>query len=122
MTRTAISSSTLSPWSESWNACAVPWKLVEIDDGSDSVATRCTVVTASPSDTPGLRLNERVTDGSCPTWFNVSGPYPVSTDETVLSGTSDPPGARTYSIDSADGSCWNSGATCMITGYWLFGA
>ena len=28
---------------------------------------------ASPSDTPGVRLNEIVTDGNCPLWFTASG-------------------------------------------------
>jgi hypothetical protein len=36
---------------------------------------------------------------------------------TVLRGMSFPFDDRTYSIDSAAGSCWNSGATCRITAY-----
>ena len=74
-------------------------------------------VTASPRATPGARLNEIVTDGSCPVWLTLKGPAPVVTRATVLSGISLPADDRTYNIDSAAGSCWNSGATPMITAY-----
>ena len=36
--------------------------------------TSLTAPTASPSETPGFRLNESVTDGSWPEWLTVSGP------------------------------------------------
>ena len=56
-----------------------------------------------------------VTDGSWPVWLTLSAPAPVVTVATELSGTSLPVDERTYSIDSAAGSCWNSGATPRIT-------
>ena len=42
--------------------------------GSVSRAAACTRATASPSATPGRRLNDSVTDGSCPVWLTDSGP------------------------------------------------
>src|SRR5437867_10154460 len=69
MTKIAITRSASSPACAAWNACAVPEKLVETDDGSAVRASRCTSFTASPSATPGRRLKDRVTDGSCPAWF-----------------------------------------------------
>src|SRR5450756_566194 len=62
------------PVIESWNACAVPWKLPEIVAGNVSRATACTRATASPSAIPGRRLNESVTDGNWPVWLTDSGP------------------------------------------------
>ena len=80
---------------ESWNACAVPWKLVAIVAGSSARAAASTCATASPSATPGRRLNESVTDGSWPVWLTDSGPTPVSTRVTLESGTCLPVGVRT---------------------------
>src|SRR5260370_1177704 len=42
--------------------------------GSVSCATRLTAPTASPNETPDLRLKEIVTEGSGPVWGTVSGP------------------------------------------------
>ncbi len=43
-----------------------------------SVRARALIVlTASPSDTPGLRLKEIVTAGSCPEWLIVMRPEPL---------------------------------------------
>ena len=76
------------PFSESWNACAVPWNVVEIADGSVA-ARRCLISsTASPSASPGLRLNEIVTDGSWPVWLTVSGPASVVIVASVFNGMS----------------------------------
>ena len=53
----------------------------------------CTRATASPSATPGRRLNDSVTDGSCPVWLTDSGPTPSDAwSTTVESGTSLPRG------------------------------
>ena len=41
-----------------WKAAAVPWKMVRIVGGRNSRAASLTLVTASPSDTPGTVLNE----------------------------------------------------------------
>ena len=65
-----MTSSRPRPCIEAWNACAVPWKLVVIVAGSQVSRRRVsTPSTASPSGTPGLRLNEIVTDGSWPEWL-----------------------------------------------------
>jgi hypothetical protein len=52
-------------------------------------------LTASPSAIPERRLNESVTDGSCPVWLTDSGPTPVDMVATVLSGMSFPVFERT---------------------------
>src|SRR2546423_13018280 len=92
------------PCNESWNACAVPWNVVAIVDGSVDAAADWIVDTASPSAVPGLRLKEIVTDGSCPVWLTVSGPASVRTFTTVSRGIRLPFDERMYSIESADGS------------------
>ena len=74
MTKIARASTQPRPCIESWNACAVPWKLPDTVPGSVSRAASCTRATASPSATPGRRLNDSVTDGSCPVWLTDSGP------------------------------------------------
>ena len=53
------------------------------------------------------------------TW---NGPTSVVSRATDSSGISRPLFERTCSSDIAAGSLWNSGATRMITWYWLFGA
>ncbi len=100
----------------------MPWKLPDTVLGSVSRASCSTRATASPSATPGAMLNDSVTDGSCPMWFTDCGPTLCFVVTTAESGTSFPPGACTYSIESAAGSCWYCGATCMITWYSSFGA
>src|SRR6185369_2953571 len=127
------------PFLEDSKACAAPWKLVVIVPGNTLRAVWFTWVTASPSATPGFRLNESVTAGSCPRWLIDIGPSDFVILATVESGTiPDPvdgfeeldelsspeltgfcawvaPIERTYSIDSADGSIWNCGCNSMIT-------
>src|SRR5436309_13009213 len=115
MTTIAITRINPSPCNESWNACAVPWKLVVTVEGSVAAAVDSIADTASPSATPGLRLNEIVTDGSWPVWLTLSGPTLVVTLATVLSGIRRPLDERTYNIDSAAGSFWNWGATWRMT-------
>ena len=79
--------------------------------------------TASPSATPGCDVErERHRRQLADVIDRLSGP-------TLCAGRRRPPtaapacrsGACTYSIDSAAGSCWYCGATCMITWYWSFG-
>ncbi len=57
-------------FSDDWNACAVPWKVPEIESGMWMEAvTFWIALTASPSATPGARLNDSVTAGNCPWWL-----------------------------------------------------
>ena len=72
-----------------------------------------------PSETPGARLNETVTDGSCPEWFTVTGPTVYRNFATVLSGTSGPRDERTQSLPSASTSGWYSGSSSITTQYSL---
>ena len=95
MTRIASTRSTQRPRSEDANACAAPWKLVVMVAGRVWRATRSTASTASPSAWPGARLKDRVTAGSCPKWFRVSGPTVSSSRATASSGTSRPLAERT---------------------------
>ena len=56
--------------SDDWNACALPWKLVGSEAGLPISCSTCWIAsTASPSATPGGRLNEIVTDGNWPWWL-----------------------------------------------------
>ena len=122
MTRMAITSRSPRPCTEDLKAWAVPWKLVVMVAGRRPLAAASTAFTASPSDTPGFRLNDSVTAGSCPMWLTDSGPTVCVRLATALSGTRAPDVARTYSIDSAAGSAWYAGSSCMMTLYSLFGA
>ncbi len=55
-----------------------------------SVRTLFTAFTAVPIDTPGLRLNDTVTDGKPPWWLMTSGAVSVVTEATCDSGTGAP--------------------------------
>ena len=48
--------------------------------------------TASPSETPGARLNEIVTDGCWPWWLTSSGPTVGTSLVTAASGIDGPAG------------------------------
>ena len=74
--KTVISSSTPSPCCESWNACAVPEKFAgDASPAASARATRLTAATAAPRLTrPAARLNEIVTDASCPECATLCGP------------------------------------------------
>ena len=51
--------------SDARNASAAPWNWVLMPPGKPiSCSTRSITATASPSDTPGARLNDRVTAGN----------------------------------------------------------
>ena len=93
MTKIAISRMIPSPFVESWNAWALPWKLVTMVAGSTLRAASSTRATASPSATPGITLKDSVTDGNWPVWLTDSGPTPVDTVVTLDSG-SNPVGGR----------------------------
>ena len=66
MTRMVMISRTLKPTSEDWNCCAVPSKLALRSEGRVCRAICSTRLTASPSEVPGSKLNDTVTDGNCP--------------------------------------------------------
>src|SRR3954462_7846758 len=100
-----------------WNACAVPEKPVLMDDGNVWRAAFCTSFTAVPSETPGGRLNDKVTEGSWPLWFTLSGPTSLEAEATDVSGTRFPFWERKYRSCSADGSRWYSGSSSRITQY-----
>src|SRR5579862_4565649 len=129
--------------SDDSNAWAVPWKLASMLAGifKDCV-TSLMCCTASPSDAPGARLNDRVTIGNWLWWLIVIG------DGTVVARTSPQSGAGasaaapvsavlvpakaivdarladadpigTYMSCRAPLSCRNWGATSRITWNWL---
>ena len=82
--------------SEAWKAWAVPWKLARMEAGSPIPrSTPSMAFTASPSATSGARLNDRVTDGSCPWWLTCSGVMPGVMCVKALRGTWAPVGERT---------------------------
>src|SRR5882762_10854984 len=105
----------------SLKACAVPENPVLIVDGNACRAAFWTSFTAVPSETPGGRLNDSVTDGSWPLWFTLSGPTSLDADATDVSGTRLPACERRYRRLSAEGSRWYSGSSSRITQYWLLG-
>jgi len=103
------------PLSDAWKACAVPWKLRVTVGGSRSVAALSMRVSASPSDTPGRRLNETVAAGSCPRWFTDSGPTAGRIRATASSGTIRPPADLTYRLDRSFGSRCSRGSSSITT-------
>ena len=75
------------PFSDSWNTCAVPWKLVVICAGRLESRSICWIAsTAWPSAVPGARLNEIVTEGCWPWWLTRSGPTLVTGVVSAVSG------------------------------------
>ena len=97
MTRTATSSSSPSPCSDAWNACAVPWNVVLTVGGDPQLALDGLDLRPPlrSSETPGLVSNEIVTAGSWPRWSTVSGPSRGVSVATASSGTSLPSLERT---------------------------
>ena len=82
--------------SDAWKACAVPWKLPWMRGGRPSARVAAsTAATASPSETPGARLNDSVTAGNCPWWLIESGAVVSVTRVTARSGTGPPSGPST---------------------------
>ena len=90
MTKTASTMSTIRPACVDWNTCAVPEKPVEMPAGSVRAASCDTATDACPSATPGRRLNDIVTDGTCPEWLTAVGPTLRVSVATVPSATSVP--------------------------------
>src|SRR6266851_1270417 len=106
--------------SDDWKACAVPWKEPSSVIGVLSSACICWIFcTASPSATPGARLNDTVTAGNWPWWLTVSGAVLLVKRATVLIGICAPFEPVTYIRDSAAGSVWNDGRTSSTTLYWV---
>src|ERR1700694_5526084 len=76
--------------------------------------------TASPSEYPGARLNERVTEGNKSWWLIVSGDTETSDFVSAESGTNCPVVVdRTYSFCSDDASWRKFGVTSRMTRFWL---
>ena len=123
MTRIASTSSPASPAWLDWNACAVPPKLVMmLDDAGITCAACCsTYCVAVPSATPARRLNESVTEGTCPEWLTESGVTVSTVVVTELSGTAAPVVLFTYSRLRAFGSRWYCFSSSSTTQYWLVG-
>src|ERR1035437_2955841 len=117
MTNTASTRRSVSPCWVSMNACAVPAKRADMVGGSSSADSFVMASTAVPSDAADARLNEIVTDGSCPEWFTVTGPTEYVNFATALSGTSGPRVERTQSLPSASTSCWYFGSSSITTQY-----
>ena len=55
-------------------------------EGSVWRAAFSTSFTAVPSETPGGRLNDSVTEGSWPLWFTLNGPTSFEAEATEVSG------------------------------------
>ena len=73
----------------------MPWKLPRMLAGSPIFLVVASMAwTASPSEAPGARLNDRVVAGNCPWWLMTSGPVVSSTRVMALSGTLPPPVLR----------------------------
>ena len=99
----------------------MPAKLVLMVEGSTSRAAASTRWTAVPSDVPGSRSNESVTEGSWPEWFTVSGPVPGVTLARLPSGTDTPWRPVMWSRFRAERSRWYSGSSSITTQYWSLG-
>src|SRR5712692_76228 len=121
MTSTARMSRETRPAWLDWNAWAVPAKFVVMCEGRVWRATRCTSATAVPSETPGFRSKDRVTDGNWPEWVTVSGPTLEPSVARDASGTRPLVCDLMYSRLRADRSCWYSGSSSISTQYWFVG-
>src|ERR1017187_8950859 len=78
-------------------------------------------LTASPRATPGARLNDSVTAGTCPWWVIASGAVGGAYRVNALSGTCVPSRALTQIDLRLSGSCQYFGSTSITTWYWLRG-
>ena len=106
------------PWlaTACWKTCALPSKLVAMVGGRPtSAATAWMSFTASPSATPGARLNETMTAGSCEMWLTVSEVGLSERLATVSSGTRPPVGVRTIMRRSTSLVSAYFGSTSRIT-------
>ena len=76
--------------------------------------------TASPSATPGARLNESVTDGNCPWWLTDSGVASARSVTSADSGTCAPVGdAHVEAVERRRVRCRARASTSSTTRYWL---
>ena len=125
------------PFSDSWNTCADA-----LEAGGDrgrqagfALDAAGSASTAWPSETPGARLNEIVTDGCWPWWLTCSGPTEGTSLVTADSGIDGPVSTPVplappptpapcgdcrrvvlrKILESADGSVWNSGMLSRMT-------
>jgi len=113
---------TNNPWNDFSNSLTVPWKFALMVAGICKSRTAVfTRSAASPSEKPGLRLNDTVTAGSCPKWFTLSGPKPRETRTSVSNGIKGPCEERTYNFDNASGVLRYCGSTSVMTAYSLAG-
>src|SRR5579885_561461 len=117
MTRIAMISSIPRLPSEDWNCSAAPANMVVMVEGSVLSASVLTSASALPSDAPGARLKEMVTEGICPLWLTDSGPIVVAILTKASSGTILPSAERTYSSDRVEGSAWYLGSSSSSTQY-----
>ncbi len=106
--------------SEPRKASAAPWKRDSMLAGRPiSVSAASIAVTASPSDTPGARLNEIVVAGNWPMWLRSSALGRSSTRAMPASGTGSPLAELTRMRPNASGPSWNCGSASSTTRYWL---
>src|SRR6202030_467990 len=76
--------------------------------------------TASPSEYPAARLNDRVTEGNKSWWLIVSGDTETSDLVSTDSGTNCPVVVdRTYSFCNDVASCRKLGVTSRMMRFWL---
>ncbi|MOA02154.1 hypothetical protein D3C78_1215930 [compost metagenome] len=88
--------------SEARNASAAPWKRLWMPSGRPIAAWTCSMrATASPSATPGARLNDTVTAGNWPMRLTCSAVARSSTRTRLASGTCTPSVPATWISRSA---------------------
>jgi len=73
---------------ESWNTFAVPWNVPVIVAGRVALAASSISEVAWPSEVPGRKANEMVTEGSWPECGMLCGPASDTSFATAFSGTS----------------------------------
>ncbi|MNN56173.1 hypothetical protein D3C81_1710900 [compost metagenome] len=110
--------------SEARNASAAPWNWLTMASGRPISCCTCSMAaTAAPSETPGARLNDRVTAGNWPMWLTSSAAGRSSMRTSEDSGTWPlAPAAlllATYSWRSACGPRRSAASVSSTTRYWL---
>ncbi|MNO42995.1 hypothetical protein D3C76_332000 [compost metagenome] len=117
-TAARISSSVLD--SEAWNASAAPWKRVCTPAGIPMSCCTCSItLTASPSATPGARLNDIITAGNWPIWAMASCAERCSICARLDRRTWPPSVVLTWICSSAWGPMSVAAEACSTTRYWL---
>ncbi len=108
--------------SDAWKAWAAPAKLpCTLCGRPRSCIAALIATTASPSATPGARLNDSVTDGNWPWWFTARLVGVGSKWVKALSGTCVPSAERMNRSRRISGCCQYWGATSITKWYWLSG-